>query len=246
MFSMLAGLLSRRLCSALPLKNARLECLGYLVVSMLRHCTVHLVKVSAEAAPDALNAESLYRRFRNFFQRFAIPFDDIARLVVAKLPRPECGWILLMGRTNWKCGRIQINLPVVAIVVGKVLIPLFWIPHADQEGHDRGRTGGALPPAAGGRAAGRSGASISSTRDAPSWEGTPRRTSSIWQAIASMAGRRWRSTGSDGASSGPSATSRSAASIWRLRPRFSRRSRQVGGGQPGWSLKGISGPRIFD
>jgi hypothetical protein len=47
MFSMLNASLIDRLRSALPSsKNARLECLGYLIVSILRNRTVNLVKLS--------------------------------------------------------------------------------------------------------------------------------------------------------------------------------------------------------
>jgi hypothetical protein len=138
MFSMLAALLSERLCSALPWKNARLECIGYLIVSILRHRTVNLVKLSAEAS-GALKADSLYRRFQNFFLRFTMPFDDIARLVVAKLPKQEGGWVLSMDRTNWQYGRTHINLLVVAIVIGKVAIPVVWraLPRATKRGNSK-------------------------------------------------------------------------------------------------------------
>ena len=138
MFSMLTALFAKRLCSALPWKNARLVCLSYLIVAMLRHRTVNLVKLSAEAAGGLL-AESLYRRFQNFFLRFVMPFDDIARLVVEKLPRPEGGWVLSMDRTNWKFGRTHINLLVIALVVGKVAVPVVWraLPRATKRGNSK-------------------------------------------------------------------------------------------------------------
>lgn len=50
MFSMLNAHLAYRLCAALPWKSARLECLGYLIVSILRNRTVNLVKLSSEAS----------------------------------------------------------------------------------------------------------------------------------------------------------------------------------------------------
>jgi hypothetical protein len=138
MFSMLNASLTDRLRSALPWKNARIECLGYLIVSILRNRTVNLVKLSSEASGD-LKAESLYRRFQNFFLHFAMPFDDIARLVVAKLPKPEGGWVLSMDRTNWKYGRTHLNLLVVAIVVHKVAIPVVWkaLPRATKCGNSK-------------------------------------------------------------------------------------------------------------
>ncbi len=50
MFSMPTALFANRLCSALPWKSARLVRLSYLIVAMLRHRTVNVVKLSAEAA----------------------------------------------------------------------------------------------------------------------------------------------------------------------------------------------------
>ena len=138
MFSMLNASLIDRLRSALPWKNARLECLGYLIVSILRNRTVNLVKLSAEASGD-LKAESLYRRFQNFFLQFAMPFDDIARMVVAKLSKPKGGWVLSIDRTNWKYGRTHLNLLVVAIVTDKVAVPVLWraLPRATKCGNSK-------------------------------------------------------------------------------------------------------------
>ena len=138
MFSMLNASLVDRLRSALPWKNARLECLGYLIVSILSNRTVNLVKLSAEASGD-LKAESLYRRFQNFFLHFAMPFDDIARMVVGKLSKPKGGWVLSIDRTNWKYGRSHLNLLVVAIVTDKIAIPVLWIalPRATKCGNSK-------------------------------------------------------------------------------------------------------------
>lgn len=140
MFSMLNALLAERLCAALPWKNSRLECLGYLIVAILRHRTVNLVKLSSEAS-SSLKAESLYRRFQNFFLRFAMPLDDVARLVIGKLPKPEDGWVLSMDRTNWKYGRTHINVLVVAIVIDKVAIPVGWrvLPRATKRGNSKAK-----------------------------------------------------------------------------------------------------------
>jgi len=139
MFSMLKASLIDRLRSALPWKNARLQCLGYLIVSILRHRTVNLVKLSSEASGD-LKAESLYRRFQNFFLHFVMPYDDIARFVVAKLPKPKDGWVLSMDRTNWKYGKTHLNLLVIAIVLDKVAIPVVWkaLPRATKCGNSKG------------------------------------------------------------------------------------------------------------
>jgi hypothetical protein len=136
MFSMLATDLTERLREKLSWKNARLECLGILIVSILRHRTVNLVKLSAEASSET-KAESLYRRFQNFFLRFDMPLDDIGRLVLSKLPTPKGGWVLAMDRTNWKFGKTHINILVIAVVTNKVAIPICWmvLPQSTKRGN---------------------------------------------------------------------------------------------------------------
>jgi hypothetical protein len=126
MFSMLTSLFANRLCSELQWNKARISCLAILLVSMLRNRTVNLVKLSAEASGDT-TSESLYRRFQNFFLRFAMPLEDIGRLVLSKLPKPADGWILSMDRTNWKYGKLHINILAVAVVVNKVAVPVVWM-----------------------------------------------------------------------------------------------------------------------
>lgn len=137
---MLVANLTKRLRSTFSWKNARLECLGTLIISILRNRTVNLVKLSAEA-PSELKAESLYRRFQNFFLRFDMPLHDIGRFVLSKLPKPGKGWVLSMDRTNWKYGKTHINILVVAIVISKVAIPICWrvLPQSTKRGNSNTR-----------------------------------------------------------------------------------------------------------
>ncbi len=126
MFSMLTTLLTGRLINELSWNKARLGCLSILLVSILHNRTVNLVKLAAEATDDVEEA-SLYRRFQNFFLKFAMPIDDIGRLVLAKLSKPKEGWVLSMDRTNWKFGRTHINILVIGVVTDKVAIPICWV-----------------------------------------------------------------------------------------------------------------------
>ena len=103
---------------------------------MLRNRTVNLVKLSAEAS-GGTTAESVYRRFQNFFLRFAMPLEDIGKLVLSKLPKPADGWVLSMDRTNWKYGKLHINILAVALVVNKVAVPVVWmmLPQSTKRGN---------------------------------------------------------------------------------------------------------------
>lgn len=136
MFSMLATHLTEILIKELSWNKARLNCLGILLVSVVRFRTVNLVKLSAEAT-DNTEEGSLYRRFQNFFLKFAMPLDDIGELVLSKLTKPADGWTFSMDRTNWKFGRIHINILVVAVLTEKVAIPVCWkvLPQVRKRGN---------------------------------------------------------------------------------------------------------------
>jgi hypothetical protein len=136
MFSMLAAQFANRLCRDLPWNKARISCLALMLVSILRNRTVNLVKLSSEAS-DGTRPGSLYRRLQNFFLHFAMPLEDVGKLVLSRVPKPEAGWVLSMDRTNWKFGRKHINILVVAAVVNKVAVPIVWmvLPRATKRGN---------------------------------------------------------------------------------------------------------------
>ena len=140
MFSMLVAYLTEILIKDLLWNKARQTCFSVLLVSVVRFRTVNLVKLAAEAVEGAEEA-SLYRRFQNFFLKFAMPIDDIGRLVLSKLTKPAKGWTFSMDRTNWKFGRIHINILVVAVLTEKVAIPICWrvLPQSTKRGNSNTR-----------------------------------------------------------------------------------------------------------
>lgn len=138
MFSMLVTHLTELLIKDLSWNKARITCFGVLLVSVVRFRTTNLVKLAAEAVEGAEEA-SLYRRFQNFFLKFAMPLDDIGRLVLSKLTKPTQGWTFSMDRTNWKFGNTHINILVVGVVTEKVAIPICWrvLPQSTKRGNSK-------------------------------------------------------------------------------------------------------------
>ncbi|MBK1835709.1 IS4 family transposase [Roseibacillus ishigakijimensis] len=124
----------------LKLNLARLKCLSLLAASLLRHRTVNLTLLATENLTGATN-ESCYRRFQRFFRDCSLSPDIIGRLVLAKVPRPEGGWVLSMDRTNWKYGQRHINILTIGIVVNKVAIPIAWkvLPQSTKRGNSSTR-----------------------------------------------------------------------------------------------------------
>lgn len=120
----------------LNLNLARLKCAVLLVTSLLRHRTVNLTLLSTANLTGATN-ESCYRRLQRFFLNCTLSLSAVGRLVLAKVPRPEGGWVLSMDRTNWKHGKRHINILTIGIVVNKVAIPIVWrvLPQSTKRGN---------------------------------------------------------------------------------------------------------------
>ena len=68
-----------------------------------------------------------------------MPWKEIAKLTLSKIPKPHKGFILSLDRTNWQYGKTHINILVLGIVVGKVSVPLVWktLPQATKRGNSK-------------------------------------------------------------------------------------------------------------
>jgi hypothetical protein len=79
----------------------------------------------AENIEGSAKTESNYRRIQRIFKDQDIDFDMTARLLSSILPDDE-KWVLCMDRTNWKLGKSNINLLVLAVSYKGMAIPLLW------------------------------------------------------------------------------------------------------------------------
>ena len=96
-----------------PLSKTRLETLCLLIVAVISARTVNLSHIASERAGDVLVA-STYRWLQRFFQFVALPEDWSAHLVV-QLLGVSGPWYLCLDRTNWKVGKRDVNIPMLAI-----------------------------------------------------------------------------------------------------------------------------------
>jgi len=107
-----------------PLGKTRLETLCLLIVAVISARTVNLSHIASERAGDVLVA-STYRRLQRFFQHVALPEDWSARLVVQVLGLTG-PWHLCLDRTNWKIGKRDVNILMLAIATRRFRVPLMW------------------------------------------------------------------------------------------------------------------------
>ncbi len=86
--------------------------------------TVNLSHISGEM-PTQAKVESTCRRLQRFFQHVSLGQGWSARLAIRMLGVSE-NWNLCLDRTNWKIGRKEINLLVLAIATRRYRVPLIW------------------------------------------------------------------------------------------------------------------------
>jgi hypothetical protein len=117
--------LAERVSSHVSLGNARRETLSLLVLGLLSARTTNLSVLACERDAPATTA-STYRRLQRFFQH-AEPGADWAAPVVAGLaglgPGPHR---LILDRTNWKIGRREVNLLMLAVATRRHRLALMW------------------------------------------------------------------------------------------------------------------------
>ena len=105
---------------------SRTKCLANMILCMIKSQTVNLSNV-AQVMNSKCKINSNYRRLQRFISEELIPYRMLAKLIVAirGLDRQE-SWKLSMDRTNWRLGKIDINILYLGVCYKNVAIPLFF------------------------------------------------------------------------------------------------------------------------
>jgi hypothetical protein len=117
--------LTQHLSSHLGLNKSRIETLVVIILGLVNGRTVNLSHIACQFGGAAKHASN-YRRLQRFFQHVQLDNDWVAMLMVRllNLRRP---WLLALDRTNWKVGRRDINILMLALVTRRFRIPLMWM-----------------------------------------------------------------------------------------------------------------------
>ena len=106
-----------------PLHKARLKFLSMMLIALVQEKTVNLVKLSL-AFQGLAEPESSYRRIKRFFSEVKLNETSIASLILNLLPEPP--YTVCVDRTNWKFGKANINILVIAIAHRGIAFPIVW------------------------------------------------------------------------------------------------------------------------
>jgi hypothetical protein len=105
------------------------ELLALVVFALLQSKDVRHAEL-AERFPGRAQTSSVIRRIERFFDRHPLCPADVARVVLTLLPdrRPR---EFILDRTNWKYGKQDVNVLLLAVLWRGVAIPLLFelLPH---------------------------------------------------------------------------------------------------------------------
>jgi hypothetical protein len=112
------------LSAHVDLSKSRLETLALLIIGLIHGRTVNLSHVASQFCGTAL-ISSCYRRLQRFFQHVRLDGDRLAALTIKRLGI-KAPWIVCLDRTNWKIGRRDVNILMLAVATRRLRIPLMW------------------------------------------------------------------------------------------------------------------------
>ena len=118
--------------------KSRIYIIVGLIVTIIRMGRVNLKKVATKINPQQ-SKEVNYRRLNRFFQYFRFEKKVMAILMSSFLDKGK--WILTMDRTNWKFGRVHINILMLAVAHKGIAIPIIWylLPKERKQGNSNYR-----------------------------------------------------------------------------------------------------------
>ena len=109
--------------SGLKLHESRLEFLSLLMIAVVQAKTVNLASVVGMMEGKA-QADSFYRRAQRFFQGLRLA-DELVFDYALKLHPQKC-YSLCLDRTNWKFGKLDLNILTLAYAHEGIAVPLLW------------------------------------------------------------------------------------------------------------------------
>jgi hypothetical protein len=107
--------------------KARLDCFVGMLLALMAVSTVNLTQLAVSFPSRAL-ISSRYRRMQRFFSHHWLDYNEVAWFIMRLYGFTETEYYLSLDRTNWKWGKININLLVLAVVYRGAAIPVYWLP----------------------------------------------------------------------------------------------------------------------
>lgn len=105
--------------------SATVKLMTEFVLAIIKMRDVNLTAIALAVCGES-KAESGYRKLQRFFAKVDICYSCVAKLIVSMAKLDNKKWILILDRTNWKFGKLDINILVLSIESHGVGIPILW------------------------------------------------------------------------------------------------------------------------
>ena len=114
--------LERTLLDNLPWNKTRIKFVARFLLALYAMRTVNL-SILATAFSGHAKEESNYKRHQRFISEFEMPYAELA-LFIVNLLGVTGPYTLVLDRTNWKVGAVDLNILVLSVVYRGIGIPV--------------------------------------------------------------------------------------------------------------------------
>ena len=105
--------------------NAIIKLMTEFVLVLIRVRDVNLTGIALVICGGS-KVESGYRKLQRFFANVNICYICLAKLIVKLAKLENDKWVLVLDRTNWKFGKLDINILVLSVDCYGIGIPILW------------------------------------------------------------------------------------------------------------------------
>jgi Transposase DDE domain len=116
--------LKQYLAQHIAASEHRLDFMARFILALIQVKTVNLTQI-ALALNGHIKSTSNYRRIQRFFEGFSFDKQVITQWLIAQLPEERL--VLCLDRTNWKFGRVDINILALGVAYKGTAIGLLWM-----------------------------------------------------------------------------------------------------------------------
>ncbi len=105
--------------------KARSDCFAQLVIAMITVKTVNFTHLATAFITESL-PQSCYKRIQRFFRFLQFDPFAVASMVIMLFDLKNKKLSLALDRTNWKFGKLNINILMLTVAHRGIALPLMW------------------------------------------------------------------------------------------------------------------------
>jgi hypothetical protein len=103
---------------------ASIKLMEQIILGLLQVRDVNLTQLALTV--KGTEQESRYKKLQRFFAKCELSYIALAKLLVKLAGVGSDKWLLALDRTNWKFGKLDINILVLSICYKGIAIPIMW------------------------------------------------------------------------------------------------------------------------